>query len=56
MVSAWHAKILKVTVPGPVDLSVNVGALRLTNPILAASGTFGYGVEFAGMVDLNRLG
>jgi dihydroorotate dehydrogenase (NAD+) catalytic subunit len=39
-----------------VDLSVNVGALRLANPILAASGTFGYGVEFAHLVDLNRLG
>jgi dihydroorotate dehydrogenase (NAD+) catalytic subunit len=30
--------------------------LRLSNPILAASGTFGYGVEFAHLVDLNRLG
>jgi dihydroorotate dehydrogenase (NAD+) catalytic subunit len=30
--------------------------LRLANPILAASGTFGYGVEFAHLVDLNRLG
>ena len=39
-----------------VDLSVNVGALRLSNPVLAASGTFGYGVEFAHLVDLNRLG
>jgi dihydroorotate dehydrogenase (NAD+) catalytic subunit len=39
-----------------VDLAVNVGALRLSNPILAASGTFGYGVEFAHLVDLNRLG
>jgi dihydroorotate dehydrogenase (NAD+) catalytic subunit len=39
-----------------VDLSVNVGALRLSNPILAASGTFGYGVEFAHLVDLSRLG
>ena len=39
-----------------VDLSVQVGALRLTNPILTASGTFGYGVEFAHLVDLNRLG
>jgi dihydroorotate dehydrogenase (NAD+) catalytic subunit len=45
-----------VTVPGEVDLSVNVGALRLSNPILAASGTFGYGSEFAHLVDLNRLG
>ena len=42
--------------PGAADLSVNVGALRLSNPVLAASGTFGYGVEFAHLVDLNRLG
>ena len=41
--------------PAP-DLSVNIGTLRLSNPILAASGTFGYGVEFAHLVDLNRLG
>lgn len=39
-----------------VDLSVQVGALRLRNPILAASGTFGYGLEFAHLVDLNCLG
>jgi len=43
-------------VPAAVDLSVNIGALRLSNPILAASGTFGYGLEFAHLVDLNRLG
>ena len=41
---------------GAVDLSVRIGALRLRNPILAASGTFGYGLEFAHLVDLNRLG
>jgi dihydroorotate dehydrogenase (NAD+) catalytic subunit len=35
---------------------VQIGALRLRNPILAASGTFGYGLEFAHLVDLNRLG
>jgi len=39
-----------------VDLRVQVGALRLSNPILTASGTFGYGLEFAHLVDLNRLG
>ena len=39
-----------------VDLQVQVGALRLTNPVIAASGTFGYGLEFAHLVDLNRLG
>jgi dihydroorotate dehydrogenase (NAD+) catalytic subunit len=42
--------------PGSVDLSVQVGAVRLANPVLAASGTFGYGIEFAHLVDLNRLG
>ena len=41
---------------GAVDLSVKIGALRLRNPILAASGTFGYGLEFTHLVDLNRLG
>jgi dihydroorotate dehydrogenase (NAD+) catalytic subunit len=38
------------------DLSISVGSLRLRNPIIAASGTFGYGVEFAHLVDLNALG
>src|SRR6266852_9803880 len=56
VVSVCHARILIVTLPGAVDLSVNVGALRLANPIIAASGTFGYGLEFAHLVDLNRLG
>jgi dihydroorotate dehydrogenase (NAD+) catalytic subunit len=45
-----------VTTAAAVDLSVQVGALRLRNPIIAASGTFGYGTEFAHLVDLNRLG
>lgn len=45
-----------MSLPGAPDLSVQIGALRLSNPILAASGTFGYGVEFAHLVDLNRLG
>lgn len=45
-----------MTTSGVVDLSVNVGALRLANPIIAASGTFGYGVEFAHLVNLSRLG
>jgi dihydroorotate dehydrogenase (NAD+) catalytic subunit len=45
-----------VTASNRVDLSVQVGALRLKNPIIAAGGTFGYGVEFAHLVDLNRLG
>jgi dihydroorotate dehydrogenase (NAD+) catalytic subunit len=45
-----------VSAADAVDLSVQIGALRLRNPILAASGTFGYGVEFAHLVNLNRLG
>ncbi len=42
--------------PSGVDLRVRVGTLLLQNPVIAASGTFGYGVEFARLVDLNRLG
>jgi len=45
-----------VSITGAVDLSVKIGALRLQNPVLAASGTFGYGIEFAHLGDLNRLG
>lgn len=47
---------VRMKAPGSVDLSVQVGAVRLANPVLAASGTFGYGIEFAHLVDLNRLG
>jgi dihydroorotate dehydrogenase (NAD+) catalytic subunit len=42
--------------PAKVDLGVRVGSLQLQNPVIAASGTFGYGAEFADLVDLNRLG
>jgi dihydroorotate dehydrogenase (NAD+) catalytic subunit len=38
------------------DLSVNLGTLRLSNPLIAASGCFGYGVEYASTVDLSTLG
>ena len=40
----------------PVDLSVDLGFLKLKNPVLAASGTFGYGKEFTPFLDLDRLG
>ena len=39
-----------------VNLGVNIGSLNLKNPVLTASGTFGYGEEFADFIDLNRLG
>ena len=42
--------------PAEVDLRVSVGTLHLKNPIIAASGTFGYGVEFSPLVNLRRLG
>jgi dihydroorotate dehydrogenase (NAD+) catalytic subunit len=48
-----------VRIPGTssgVDLRVSVGSVHFKNPIIAASGTFGYGIEFAEIVDLNRLG
>jgi dihydroorotate dehydrogenase (NAD+) catalytic subunit len=38
------------------DLGVNVGGLALKNPVMTASGTFGYGEEFAGLLDLHGLG
>ena len=38
------------------DLSVNLGFCTLKNPVIAASGTFGYGLEFTPFIDLNRLG
>lgn len=40
---------------GP-DISVKLGSLEFSNPVIAASGTFGYGIEFVPFVDLNRLG
>src|SRR5438552_18123814 len=39
-----------------VDLSITLGRLRLKNPILVASGTFGYAKEMAGLVDFAKLG
>src|ERR1044072_2472029 len=39
-----------------MDLSVRIGSLTLKNPLIAASGCFGYGVEYADIVDLSTLG
>ncbi len=38
------------------DLSVKIGAIRMRNPVMTASGTFGYGPEYADLVDFSRLG
>lgn len=38
------------------NLEVKIAGLNLKNPVLTASGTFGYGLEFADLIDLNKLG
>lgn len=38
------------------NLEVNIGSLRMKNPVTVASGTFGYGPEYADLIDLNQLG
>jgi len=38
------------------DLSIIIAGVRLQNPVIAASGTFGYGREYAGIIDVSRLG
>ena len=47
-----NKKKLKVN----VNLAVQIGSLKLKNPVMTASGTFGYGEEYADYVDLNKLG
>ncbi len=39
-----------------IDLKVNLGKLRLKNPVMTASGTFGYGEEYSEFIDINKLG
>jgi dihydroorotate dehydrogenase (NAD+) catalytic subunit len=41
---------------GEINLSVQIDKLRMQNPVTVASGTFGYGVEYARLIDLNLLG
>jgi dihydroorotate dehydrogenase (NAD+) catalytic subunit len=38
------------------DMKISIGSLRLKNPVMTASGTFGYGEEYASLVNLHRLG
>ena len=45
-----------VSEPASVDTRVDLGGIALRNPVLTASGTFGYGTEFAPFLDLRRLG
>ena len=51
-----HPTVVEIA-PSQVDLSVDLGrGLVLPNPILVASGTFGYGIEYGDVVDVDRLG
>ena len=55
--SATAASPVEPIPPASVDLSVDLGrGLVLPNPILVASGTFGYGIEYGDVVDVDRLG
>ena len=45
-----------MTPSGPPDLTVSFAGIELKNPIIAASGTFGYGIEFEDIVHLDKLG
>ena len=42
--------------PSPLDLSAQIGPLKLPNPVMVASGTFSYGEEYSQFIDLNSLG
>jgi len=58
-VQRLKAKVAKSEVrnaEGEVNLSVQIGTMTLPNPVMVASGTFGYGVEYAQLLDLNQLG
>ncbi|HEX2719489.1 MAG TPA: hypothetical protein VHM71_00940, partial [Candidatus Deferrimicrobium sp.] len=45
-----------MTQPVTPDLSARVGSVLLKNPVMSASGTFGYGLEFIPFYDISRLG
>jgi dihydroorotate dehydrogenase (NAD+) catalytic subunit len=49
-------KIENISANKPVDLSVDIGGMEMINPVMTASGTFGYGREFANLVDIDKLG
>ena len=44
------------TSPKPVQMAVEIGGVRFKNPVLTASGTFAYGLEFSHLMDLDSIG
>ena len=53
---AFVKKVLVFNINKLSDLSVNIGKLQMKNPVMTASGTFGYGEEFADFIDITRIG
>ncbi len=53
---AASGAVSRVLLSGMADLTVNLAGIRLRNPVIAASGTFGYGREYADLVPVERLG
>jgi dihydroorotate dehydrogenase (NAD+) catalytic subunit len=58
MFDVQRSMFVFVLQPGgaPMNLSIQIGKLTLQNPVMVASGTFGYGVEYEQLLDLNQLG
>ena len=52
----WAGELVARAARGAVSLAVELAGLALKNPLIAASGTFGYGVEYEGLLDLSTLG
>ena len=50
-ISKWDIFLMK-----KIDLSLTVAGIKLKNPVMPASGTFGYGEEYSSLLDINRLG
>lgn len=53
---ATSAKVAEGSPKPEIDLTTRIGSLTLKNPVIAASGCFGYGTEYADIVDLSTLG
>lgn len=54
-VSEWHDDICDDDSDIP-DMSVEIAGVKLKNPVIAASGTFGYGIEYQDLIDISKLG
>ncbi len=53
---AVKAAAARLPLPKKPDLSVTIGGVKLRNPVIASSGTFGFGTEYGSVFDVNKLG